>query len=163
MMPSTYGEAITISQGETLEFTYDLNITGPLTPRNCQIVAFVQSEQNREIMQSAKEWVTELAPVSVDEEIFTPSYFGLGQNYPNPFNATTKIDFRTTGGDVSLAVYNITGGLVKTLVDGPLETGSQSIVWDGKDNGGSEVSSGIYFYRLSDSRGETVKRMTLLK
>ena len=163
MMPSTYGEAITISQGETLDFTYDLNITSPLTPQNCQIVAFVQSDQNREIMQSSKEWVTELAPVSVDEEVYTPSIFELGQNYPNPFNATTQIEFRTSGGEVSLAVYDITGALVKTLVDGFLEAGSHSIIWNGKDRGGSEVSSGIYFYRLIDSRGEDVRRMTLLK
>jgi hypothetical protein len=163
MMPSTYGEAITISQGETLEFTYDLNITSPLTPRNCQIVAFVQSEQNREILQSAKEWVTELTPVSVEEGISTPSIFSLSQNYPNPFNATTKIDFRTSGGEVSLGIYDITGALVKTLVDGSLEAGSHSIIWNGKDNSDSEVSSGIYFYRLSDSRGESVRRMTLLK
>jgi hypothetical protein len=163
MMPSTYGEAITISQGETLEFTYGLNITSPLTPRNCQIVAFVQSDQNREILQSAKEWVTELVPTSVDEEVSTPSTFSLGQNYPNPFNATTQIDFRTSGGEVSLAVYDITGALVKTLVDGSLEAGSHSIIWNGKDNSGSDVASGIYFYRLGDSRGENVRRMTLLK
>ncbi len=163
MMPSTNGEAITITQGETLEFTYDLNVTSPLTPRNCQVVAFVQSDQNHEILQSAKEWVTELSQTSVDEEISTPSIFSLSQNYPNPFNASTQIDFRTSGGDVNLAIYDITGALVKTLVDGSLEAGSHSISWSGLDNNGSEVSSGIYFYRLSDSGGESARRMTLLK
>jgi len=163
MIPSTYGEQITITQGETLEFTYDLTISHPLVPRNCQLVAFVQSDQNREILQSTREWVTELQQTSVDEEIATPMEFNLSQNYPNPFNATTRIDFRTEGGEVNLAVYDITGSLVKTLVDGSLEAGLHSIVWNGKDNSGSEVSSGIYFYRLSDSAGENVRRMTLLK
>ncbi|UCC80379.1 MAG: Omp28-related outer membrane protein [Candidatus Zixiibacteriota bacterium] len=163
MIPSTYGEPITITQGETLEFTYDLTISNPLVPRNCQVVAFVQSDQNREILQSAKEWVTELQQTSVDDEIAFPTLFNLSQNYPNPFNATTKIDFLSEGGKVNLAVYNVTGSLVKTLVDGSLEAGSHSIIWDGKDNSGSEVSSGIYFYRLSDSSGENVRRMTLLK
>jgi flagellar hook assembly protein FlgD len=127
------------------------------------VVAFVQSEQNREILQSGKEWVTELVPTSVDDGVSTPSIFSLSQNYPNPFNATTQIDFHTSGGDVSLAIYDITGALVKTLVDGSLEAGPHSIVWNGKDNSGSDVSSGIYFYRLGDSRGESMRRMTLLK
>ncbi len=163
MIPSTYGEPITITQGETIEFTYDLTINSPLVPRNCQVVSFVQSDQNREILQSAKEWVTALPQTSIDDDIITPTEFNLSQNYPNPFNAATKIDFRTEGGEVNLAVYNVTGSLVKTLVDGSLEAGSHSIIWDGKDNSGSEVSSGIYFYRLSDSSGENVRRMTLLK
>jgi flagellar hook assembly protein FlgD len=164
MIPSTYGEPITINQGQTLEFTYDLDITSPLVARNCQVVAFVQSDQNREILQSTKEWMTALPPqTSIDEEVSTPENFSLSQNYPNPFNATTKIDFRTEGGDVNLAIYDITGSLVKTLVNGSLEAGSHSIVWDGKDNGGSDVSSGVYFYRLSDSNGDSFRRMTLLK
>lgn len=163
MIPSTYGEPIAITQGETLEFTYDLTISSPLVPRNCQVVAFVQSDQNREILQSAREWVTELQQTSIDDEITSPTQFNLSQNYPNPFNANTKIEFLTEGGEVNLAVYSITGSLVRTLVDGSLEAGSHSIVWDGKDNSGSDVSSGIYFYRLSDSNGENVRRMTLLK
>ena len=163
MIPSTYGETITITQGETLEFTYDFTVNSPLVPRNCQLVAFVQSDQNREILQSTREWVTELQQTSVDEEITAPTEFNLSQNYPNPFNTTTRIDFRTDGGEISLAVYDITGSLVKTLVDASLEAGSHSVVWDGKDNGGSEVSTGIYFYRLSDSAGDNVRRMALLK
>ena len=163
MIPSTYGETMTISQGETLEYTYDLNLSSPLSPRNCQLVAFVQSDQNREILQSTKEWVTELQQTSVDDGIEAPKDFALNQNYPNPFNANTTISFNTNGGEVSLAVYDITGSLVKTLVNGSLEAGSHSIIWDGKDNSGSEVSSGIYFYRLTHSGGENVRRMTLLK
>ena len=164
MIPSTYGESISISQGETVEFSYDLNITSPLSPRNCQLVAFVQSEQNREILQSTKEWVTALPPqTGIDDNVAAPTEFNLGQNYPNPFNATTKIDFRTEGGEVSLAVYDITGSLVRTLVNGSMESGSHSVVWDGKDDSGSEVSTGVYFYRLSDADGSSVRRMTLLK
>ncbi|UCE65327.1 MAG: Omp28-related outer membrane protein [Candidatus Zixiibacteriota bacterium] len=162
MIPSTYGESITISQSETLEFTYDFTVSYPLVPRNCQLVVFVQSDQNREILQSTREWVIELQ-TSVDEEIATPTEFNLSQNYPNPFNAATRIDFRTEADEVSLAVYDVTGSLVKTLLDGSLEAGSHSVVWDGKDNSGSDVSSGIYFYRLSDSSGNNVRRMTLLK
>jgi hypothetical protein len=163
MIPSTYGETFSITQGQTLEYTYDLTVTSPLTPRNCQLVAFVQSDQTREILQSTKEWVTELEQTSVDEEIAAPTQFDLSQNYPNPFNATTTIEFRTEGGEVNLAVYDVTGSLVKTLVNGPLEAGSHSVVWDSKNDSGSEVTSGIYFYRLTHSGGENVLRMTLLK
>ncbi len=163
MIPSTYGEPITITQGETLEYTYPFTTPSPLVGRNICVVAFVQSESNREILQSAKEWASELVQTSIDDEIETPADFALGQNYPNPFNGSTNISFNSEGGKTKLTVYDITGSLVKTLIDGSIESGSHSIVWDGKDDNGAEISSGVYFYRLSDSSGKNVRRMTLLK
>jgi hypothetical protein len=163
MIPNTNGESFTIIQGETVEHTYNFDLPRPLVPENCEIVAFVQSDQNQEILQGAKIGIPDLTPLDIYDDPSIPNNFALNQNYPNPFNATTKIDFQTSGGEVNLAVYNITGALVKTLVDGSLEAGSHSIIWNGKDYSDLEVSSGIYFYRLIDSRGESLRRMTLLK
>jgi hypothetical protein len=164
MIPGTSGEPINISHGQSQEFSYEFNVPEPLIPANCQLVAFVQSDQNREILQSTRESVTAIPPqTSVESEIASPTEFVLGQNYPNPFNATTRIEFRTDGGQVNLAVYDVTGSLVKTLVDASLEAGSHSVVWDGRDIKGSDVSSGVYFYRLKNAGGNEVLRMTLLK
>ncbi|UCC80380.1 MAG: Omp28-related outer membrane protein [Candidatus Zixiibacteriota bacterium] len=163
MIPNTTGEPFSINQGDTRQFTYQFEIRNPLVPENCGIMAFVQSDQNREILQGSKIGIPDLIPLDVYDNPSIPNNFALSQNYPNPFNAATRIDFHTEGVKVKLAVYDVTGSLVKTLVDGSLETGSHSIVWDGKDNSGSDVSSGVYFYRLSDSSGENVRRMTLLR
>ncbi len=77
------------------------------------------------------------------------------QNYPNPFSSSTTIRYslpsavsgRLTA--VDLSVYDLAGRLVRTLVDGPQETGFYSVVWDGRDSSGRSVASGVYFYRLS--------------
>ena len=92
-----------------------------------------------------------------DEENQLPHSFVLGQNYPNPFNSSTTIPFSLKAqgsmlkGSIptTLKIYNIQGQLVRTLVDEEKLAGDYRIIWDGKDNSGKEVSSGIYFYQLS--------------
>jgi hypothetical protein len=83
----------------------------------------------------------------------------LYQNHPNPFNAATVIDYRlAAAGDVKLEVHNLRGQKVATLVDSRQQAGYRSVVWDA-----SEVSSGLYFYRLTAGSGIFTDRMTLLK
>ncbi len=85
-------------------------------------------------------------------------------NYPNPFNPETTISFNLkNSGDVKLSVYNIKGQLVKTLVEDHLDSGNHSIVWHGKDNNSTDVSSGVYFYRLISDTTSITKKMILLK
>ncbi len=163
MIPSTNGQSITISEGETVEHTFDFATPDPLDPEYCMLVAFVQSDQNHEILQGASAAIPDLIPTGIDDEIEIPKSLALEQNYPNPFNAETKIDFHTIGGAFSLEVYDLTGALVITLIDGSLDAGHHSVVWNGLDESGNEVASGIYFYRLNGSDSEQVKRMTLLK
>ena len=93
-----------------------------------------------------------------------PSAYNLKQNYPNPFNPTTEISFEAgAAGYISLEVYDILGNRVKTLVDGYLAPGSYSLTWDGKDNSGSNVSSGVYIYTLITQNETLSKRMLLVK
>lgn len=88
----------------------------------------------------------------------------LAQNYPNPFNANTNISFRLVrSSNIELSVYNLAGQKVKTLQSGKLPIGNYTILWDGADRDGNEVSSGVYFYRLTGSDFSYVKRMTLMK
>jgi len=102
--------------------------------------------------------------VAVEEAGPEPVYV-LRQNSPNPFNPTTTIGFNVPGGeDVNLSIYNIQGQLVRTLLNNvPVSGGYSSVVWDGKDNRGSTVSSGIYIYRLSAGGYRAVRQMTLIR
>jgi hypothetical protein len=93
-----------------------------------------------------------------------PKEFELGQNYPNPFNPATVIEFALpTASNVSLAVYNILGQKVKTLVDGELDAGYKSVTWNGTTDSGSPAASGIYFYKLKAKNFESTKKLMLLK
>ena len=99
-----------------------------------------------------------------NKEETLPVAFALYQNYPNPFNPDTDIRFSVPENEtINLSIYNVQGRKVRTLVSGEKKRGFHRVRWDGKDGNGSEVSSGIYIYRLrSDSRVQ-VKRMVKLK
>ncbi len=97
-----------------------------------------------------------MCTVGIDEE--NPDKIAiLGfKTYPNPFSNNTRFDLKLPGkGEVSLNIYDVSGRLVKTLVNTELNPGSHKYVWDGKDNNDGEVSNGNYFYRLT-VKGKTV-------
>jgi hypothetical protein len=78
-----------------------------------------------------------------------PSKFSLLQNHPNPFNQTTKIEFSmANSGFVSLSIYDLLGRKVRTLASEHLASGYKSVLWDGKNDSGEDVASGIYFCRI---------------
>ena len=88
----------------------------------------------------------------------------LHQNYPNPFNPTTTIAYNlASDGPVTLEVYNIKGQKVTTLVNKQQSAGSHTIVWDGKDDSGRAVSSGVYHYRLRTNNNYVSRKMLLMK
>jgi len=90
---------------------------------------------------------------------------GLYQNYPNPFNPTTTISYQINqSGKVALSIYNIKGEKIKTLINEFKQTGKHAVVWNGKDNNGKTVSSGVYFYKLSiNGKSKAIKKCLLLK
>lgn len=93
-----------------------------------------------------------------------PLTFALYQNYPNPFNPQTTIKyFLPKSSDVSLKIYNSLGQEIKTIVNKEQNAGEYSVVWNGMDNNGKGVSSGIYFYRMRSDGFTSVKRMLLIK
>jgi len=124
-----------------------------------------------------------------EEESILPEQFSLGQNYPNPFNPATTIAFdlspqyqslsysQQPGVDsepqvpqkkqvlsipTSLRIYNLRGQLVKTLIDDELSPGRYEFTWDGTDDKGRKVASGVYLYRLKTPQSQTTRRMILL-
>jgi len=111
-------------------------------------------------------WVVEMSPVEEEEEDFNqlPKEFELSQNYPNPFNPTTVIEYALPKScDVRIKIYNILGQEVRNLVNERQEAGYKIIGWDGKDDRGKEISSGIYFYRIVAGNFVKSKKMVLLK
>lgn len=93
-----------------------------------------------------------------------PTKYALHANYPNPFNPVTTIKYDLKdAGKVSLKVYNILGQEVRTLVNARQLAGYQQVVWDGRNNSGQSVSSGIYIYRLETEKFTKSRKMMLLK
>ena len=101
----------------------------------------------------------------------SPKTYHLHQNYPNPFNPSTKIPFTVYGSQfmihspiyTTLKIYNVRGELVRTLVNEPKEVGRCEAIWDGKDEDGNQVASGIYFYQLRIKDFCDTKKMILVK
>jgi len=94
----------------------------------------------------------------------SPRQFALLPNYPNPFNPATTIRYRIASREhVELVVYDVTGAVVRTLVDETKPGGSYALDWDGRNDRGVAVSSGVYFYRINAGTFSDVRKMTLLK
>jgi len=100
-------------------------------------------------------------------EVNIPLKFNLEQNYPNPFNPVTLIHYSIyERGNVRINIYDLNGNLIKELVNELLSPGSYKILWDGKNDVGKKVSSGVYFYELlfeGTSVHSMRKKMLLLK
>ena len=92
----------------------------------------------------------------------SPNEFCLGNNYPNPFNPATSISFNLPNpASWTLKIYNVAGQLVRTFEG--YSSGQVSVIWNGKDNSGNEVASGIYFYKLNAGNLTATKKMVLTK
>ncbi|MBK7141732.1 MAG: right-handed parallel beta-helix repeat-containing protein [bacterium] len=93
-----------------------------------------------------------------------PTTFALEQNYPNPFNPATTIAFAVPKHQhVRLVVFNLLGQEIRTLTDQVYDAGRYEVVWDGRDTGGDQVPTGLYFYRFESSDISMTKKMLLLK
>jgi len=101
---------------------------------------------------------------NVASDIIGNDRFNLS-NYPNPFNPETTISYTVViAGPIDLSIYNIKGQKVNTLVKNYKNTGTHTIVWDGKDSNQEQVSSGIYFYRIKTNEIiSKTKKMILIK
>ena len=104
--------------------------------------------------------VTSIEPIATNN----PKEFILYQNYPNPFNPTTTIKFYIpVAQKIELSVYNILGQKIRSLVSGFQTAGTNSIVWDGKNDLGKLVGSGIYFYSTRSGDITKNRKMIFLK
>lgn len=100
---------------------------------------------------------------SVNSDVILPIETNLYQNYPNPFNPSTNINFRISEtGNVSIKIYNVLGKEIKQLLQENLSSGEHNIQWDGKDNLGITLPSGVYFIQMiAGSYQKTIKTILL--
>ena len=161
------GSVIPMMNGEVL-----LSITGPFTSSEgttvgpiADLAAFTGSDASGgNVTVQASQWD---GGETLDGSSALPSVYGLSEAYPNPFNPTTTIDYTLReNGNVSIVVYDLMGRIVRELVnefqfaDGGT---THSVVWNGADNSGSMVSSGIYIYRMISNDFTKSHRITLMK
>jgi len=93
-----------------------------------------------------------------------PREYSLSQNYPNPFNPTTQISYSLpNSGHVTLSIYNVIGQIVKVIVDAVEPAGYRQVDWDGTDQAGREVASGVYFYRFEAGSFFQIRKMVKLR
>ena len=165
MIPTAVGTAISIAQGETLFLSQAFTCSPQLVLDNCDLIAWVQVDAGREVLQTATISLPELLqPTGIDDVGNLPNQFALSQNYPNPFNARTTINYTLDAtAHVRLTVYDLAGRAVVTLQDGQQTAGRHRVNWNGLDHQGNQVTSGIYYYRLEAGQRSATNRMLLLK
>jgi hypothetical protein len=101
-------------------------------------------------------------PIMVESKL--PKQFKILQNYPNPFNPATNIRFELpVPAETRIFIFNISGQMVKKLVQRKLDQGYHQITWDGRNESGIQVSSGVYYYRVIAERFEETRKMVLLR
>jgi hypothetical protein len=132
-----------------------------LANSNSQIVAIINEDRTVKIDPGNYSIVATRDGVNTGR---IPSDYVLADNYPNPFNPTTTITFGLPrAGQVRLAVYNLLGQRVATLMDGFKPAGWHEVSWNGRNDEGSAVSSGVYFYRLETDEFIQSRKMLLIK
>jgi len=149
-------------------FTFFANVFGVLPPPASPVAksgagsnapfVFVVSPENGTLA------IHQGGPTSVPTTDPLPEAFGLQQNYPNPFNPETVIRYQLPqDSEVKLSIYNVLGREIRTLVSGKRDAGYHDATWDGRDNAGQQVATGVYIYRLRAGNFTEVKKLMLLR
>jgi hypothetical protein len=109
--------------------------------------------------------ISEHGATGIDDHPAAPQRYALYQNAPNPFNPSTIIRYNVPndGARIALTIYDVNGRLVRTLVDGVESSGERTASWNGTDEGGNPVASGVYFYRLNGPGFAETRKMILMK
>jgi len=161
-------EETSISEAAWVAVELNLEDILPLTPQ-VQFRFKASDENDGSIVEAAVDDFSLLTfenlLSSVDEVQPSNSAIVLNQNTPNPFNPATTINFSLPeeGQPVSLKIFDVTGRLVRVLVDQSILSGAQSIVWRGRDDDGRVVSTGIYFYNLQTRDSVLTRKLVLIR
>ncbi len=164
MYPDANGSPITISQGQTVNVPATITLNSAWAAQNCRVIVFVQNNTDRKV-QNAEYIEASTLTTSVGEPFNdVPTTFAISQNFPNPFNPTTTFDYAVSKQSfVAIKVYNLLGQEVRTLVSQEMSVGVHQTIWDGKDNVGAEVPSGLYLYKMIAGGFSETKKMMFLK
>ena len=128
-----------------------------------RVIGFLDAEPIRRIVPQLIEERAAANTAVLDREPL-PGRFSLAGNSPNPFNAQTAIKFQLdTAGAVVLDIFDMRGRLVRRLWQGPLAVGGHQLIWDGRNDAGQAVATGVYLYRLAQSEQVASRKMLLLR
>jgi hypothetical protein len=134
------------------------------TPEDTKIKILVTAADTDKSTISTAFYVIDQGTTGITE-VTIPTVFSLSQNYPNPFNPTTSIKFGLpVQASVTMEVYNVLGVKVRTLMHGEvMSAGIHQMEWNGKDDAGISVTSGVYLYRINAGTFQVTKKMMMLK
>ena len=170
VLPTMDGRSIAINMGETLRdsATFSIPTTGyapPYVEEDCQVIAFLQSNTTKNIWQSARIPLLSLLTGVEGEPNKGPTVrTSLLPCYPNPASGDVRLSYNlATEGQVRLAIYDVMGRRVKSLVNNRQLPGRHTITWDGRSDSGAKVSNGVYFYKLDAEGFTSTKKLTILK
>lgn len=168
----TIGRGTTIIEDNSTEWslgTVPIEYTGEGTPGFAVIQFILQDRSGGEPPSTDAFFIIDDVAFSLvtdinDDNSIIPDNPNLYDNYPNPFNPETTIKYQLSkSSQVSLTVYNLLGKEVATLINQQQSAGVKTVAWNGKDNFGIDVSSGVYFYRIVAGDFVASKKMMLLK
>jgi hypothetical protein len=159
-------DSYTVVSRDTTAFSYE-RFSYDLSSFNGQEIYFaIQHDMpaNEESFALKVDYIT-FAGLQVDnEDDYIIPVNNTLSNYPNPFNPETSIVYNiANSGNVALAIYNVKGQKVKTLVNKPMTSGEHKVVWNGTDENNNSVASGIYYYKLTCNKEVTINKMLLMK
>jgi hypothetical protein len=165
MLPNSSGDPVSLmSPGDTLlrEYSFIADVAWEIP--NCDVVVFLQDNATKEILQAASQ---DILSLGIEESAARGSRIArleLSTGYPNPFKERAQVRYSIpSSGHVGLRVYDSAGNLVRTLLSGDAPAGTYIEYWDGRDESGRELASGVYFSRLSFGGETRVSRITLLR
>ncbi|GAB4344023.1 MAG: hypothetical protein Kow0037_32450 [Calditrichia bacterium] len=161
--------------GPELQLSREATVSYPLNGKRGAV--FYQEDENGRWQkiptfrsadgQQAMGYVNRLGKIAVigtDEALPLANRIELFQNYPNPFNPSTAIEYWLPAAEpVELVIYNVLGEKVRQLVSGQRESGLHRMVWDGRDETGQRVASGVYLYQLKTPSLTRTKKMMLVR
>jgi hypothetical protein len=154
------GYVLTLSLGDSVRYQWSYPIDPEYRVDRLVSNIWVEDPATRKVLQAVRSRVPDISGI----EVVDVPEVELHRNVPNPFSSKTSISYNVkTTGRVHLAVYSLTGRLVKELVDAYLDPGTYSAAWDGRDNLGNEVASGVYYYRIESDKAFQAGKMILLR
>ncbi|MBX2989861.1 MAG: Omp28-related outer membrane protein [Bacteroidetes bacterium] len=164
MYPDANGSPISISQGQTVNVPRTITLNSNWNATHCRVIVFVQDNANKKVQNVEYMEVPDI-PTSVgNPSNDIPTTFAISQNYPNPFNPTTQFDYAVSSRSfISITVYDLLGREVKSLVSDEKAAGVYKAEWDGTDNAGTVLPSGMYLYRMTAGNFSETRKMILMK
>jgi hypothetical protein len=165
MIPTSSGDPVTLfSPGDTLLREYNYTVDGAWDGSKVNVVVVLQDYTSKEVIQVAS---TRITLLGVEEGIVReahPVRLALSDGFPSPFRDRTRIEYTIpSAGHVDIRVYDSAGNLVRTLLSGTEVAGTHLEHWDGRDDSGRELASGVYFSRLSFGGESRVSRVSLIR